>query len=338
MCKGDTGGPALRESGGRVEVVAVNSTSWQGGCLGTPNPAETRTGAVDALVDDLAGPGCSRSATARSSPPRRGRRPPTSPRARPPGRPGWRHPAHGHELRCAGTTPKCTLYQGADDEDPRHPFAAEYQLAEPPKAGKTSIWQHAKQITGASFGGGTDGLVVRWGDGELTQYTHVDAKGFHGARSSSPRPRTPPGPARHADHGGPLQKERQAARRPARDLGRRPRHPPPRPQRQRRGGQDPEGARRRTPPGRTLPGSVPGSSPARIPWTCWCGGRTARPPSTRGVDTAGFHGETNVRPKKSDRTNATAMAGGAFVANDRSTDVIVRWAERVGQSLPGVWA
>ncbi|WP_030023891.1 S1 family peptidase, partial [Streptomyces monomycini] len=52
VCKGDTGGPALREKDGQVELVAVNNTSWQGGCLGT-DPAETRTGAVDARVDDL---------------------------------------------------------------------------------------------------------------------------------------------------------------------------------------------------------------------------------------------------------------------------------------------
>ncbi|MGW4686549.1 trypsin-like serine protease [Streptomyces sp. NPDC004244] len=49
ICKGDTGGPLLNAAG---ELVAVNSRSWQGGCLGT-NPAETRTGAVSARVDDL---------------------------------------------------------------------------------------------------------------------------------------------------------------------------------------------------------------------------------------------------------------------------------------------
>ncbi|WP_181690224.1 FG-GAP-like repeat-containing protein [Streptomyces sp. NBRC 110611] len=52
VCKGDTGGPAVRETGGRVELVAVNSTSWQGGCLGT-DPSETRRGAVDTRVDDI---------------------------------------------------------------------------------------------------------------------------------------------------------------------------------------------------------------------------------------------------------------------------------------------
>ncbi|MFF4739084.1 FG-GAP-like repeat-containing protein [Streptomyces sp. NPDC001262] len=52
ICKGDTGGPALRSVGGRYEIVGVNSRSWQGGCLGT-DPSEARKGAVDTRVDDI---------------------------------------------------------------------------------------------------------------------------------------------------------------------------------------------------------------------------------------------------------------------------------------------
>ncbi|MHC0433392.1 FG-GAP-like repeat-containing protein [Streptomyces sp. O3] len=52
VCKGDTGGPALRRKDGKVELTAVHSRSWQGGCFGE---TETRTGAVDARVDGLAG-------------------------------------------------------------------------------------------------------------------------------------------------------------------------------------------------------------------------------------------------------------------------------------------
>ncbi|MFC8912026.1 trypsin-like serine protease, partial [Streptomyces cinereoruber] len=54
VCQGDAGGPALRMVNGTPELVAVASRSWQGGCLGI-DPAETRTGAVDTRVDDLAG-------------------------------------------------------------------------------------------------------------------------------------------------------------------------------------------------------------------------------------------------------------------------------------------
>lgn len=52
VCAGDTGGPALRVSSSGVELVAVNSRSWQGGCWGVP-ATETRTGAVDTRADDL---------------------------------------------------------------------------------------------------------------------------------------------------------------------------------------------------------------------------------------------------------------------------------------------
>jgi hypothetical protein len=52
VCAGDTGGPALRTAGGGVELVAVSSRSYQGGCFGT-DPAETRTGAVSTRVDDV---------------------------------------------------------------------------------------------------------------------------------------------------------------------------------------------------------------------------------------------------------------------------------------------
>ncbi|MFD9822865.1 FG-GAP-like repeat-containing protein [Streptomyces violascens] len=53
MCQGDAGSPALRaKQDGSVELVGINSRSWQGGCLGT-DAAETRTAALDARVDDL---------------------------------------------------------------------------------------------------------------------------------------------------------------------------------------------------------------------------------------------------------------------------------------------
>ncbi|WP_175408638.1 FG-GAP-like repeat-containing protein [Streptomyces sp. TRM64462] len=52
ICKGDSGGPALREKDGKVELVALNSQSWQGGCYGTEE-TETRTDAVEARVDDI---------------------------------------------------------------------------------------------------------------------------------------------------------------------------------------------------------------------------------------------------------------------------------------------
>ena len=51
ICKGDAGGPALRQGTAGLELVAVHDASWQGGCLGV---TETRRGAVEVRVDDLA--------------------------------------------------------------------------------------------------------------------------------------------------------------------------------------------------------------------------------------------------------------------------------------------
>ncbi|WP_331445652.1 trypsin-like serine protease [Streptomyces xanthochromogenes] len=54
LCQGDAGGPAVRMNAGAPELVAINSASWRGGCLGA-DAAETRTGARDVRVDDLGG-------------------------------------------------------------------------------------------------------------------------------------------------------------------------------------------------------------------------------------------------------------------------------------------
>ncbi|MFI9275724.1 trypsin-like serine protease [Kitasatospora sp. NPDC052896] len=52
ICKGDAGAPVLHERNGGVELAAVATRSWQGGCL---DETETRTGAVASRVDDLTG-------------------------------------------------------------------------------------------------------------------------------------------------------------------------------------------------------------------------------------------------------------------------------------------
>ncbi|GAA2659807.1 hypothetical protein GCM10010428_04120 [Actinosynnema pretiosum subsp. pretiosum] len=50
-CKGDAGGPVLRQSAGQASLVAVSSTSWQHGCLDVD---ESRQGSTGARVDGLA--------------------------------------------------------------------------------------------------------------------------------------------------------------------------------------------------------------------------------------------------------------------------------------------
>lgn len=52
VCKGDTGGPAFREANGTVQLVGINSRSWQGGCFGT-DETETRTGAIGTRIDKV---------------------------------------------------------------------------------------------------------------------------------------------------------------------------------------------------------------------------------------------------------------------------------------------
>lgn len=52
VCKGDAGGPALRAVGSGFEVVALNSTSWQAGCVGMP-ASETRNLATETRLDNV---------------------------------------------------------------------------------------------------------------------------------------------------------------------------------------------------------------------------------------------------------------------------------------------
>ncbi|WP_167373540.1 S1 family peptidase [Amycolatopsis lurida] len=49
-CLGDAGGPAIRETAGKAELVGVSSASWQHGCLGV---TESRRGSTGTRVDDL---------------------------------------------------------------------------------------------------------------------------------------------------------------------------------------------------------------------------------------------------------------------------------------------
>lgn len=51
-CKGDAGGPLFRGEGSAVRLVALNTASWQNGCLGS---TETRQGGTAARLDTIAG-------------------------------------------------------------------------------------------------------------------------------------------------------------------------------------------------------------------------------------------------------------------------------------------
>ncbi|MEJ2851812.1 MULTISPECIES: ricin-type beta-trefoil lectin domain protein [unclassified Saccharothrix] len=53
LCKGDAGGPVLRDVDGSPQVVGIAGTSWQHGCLGAA--ADVRQGSTATRVDDIAG-------------------------------------------------------------------------------------------------------------------------------------------------------------------------------------------------------------------------------------------------------------------------------------------
>ncbi|KPC64558.1 S1 family peptidase [Streptomyces chattanoogensis] len=332
VCKGDTGGPALRETAGRVELVGVNSTSWQGGCLGT-DPSETRKVAVDSRVDGL-GTWVQK----------------VSYRAVFPKAPWSKatHIASGYftggsaggkrhmDMIVRWTDSEVTLYQGGDDKDPSHPFVAEYQLGKPLKQAPKTNWQYVKEMTGAGFGDGTDGLVVRWVDSEMTQYTHVDAKGFHHEKKLVAPVKN--GPWTHARQ---MTAGRYTANAQRDDLvvvwddGRVTLHP----DLNANGLADKAKktlVRKNT---TTWPyatqiaaGEFTGKKTADL-LVRWVDGETTIYP---GVDAAGLHGEITVRPRKSPWINATVVTAGAFVANERPNDVLVRWKDSSLGLYPGV--
>ncbi|WP_274917403.1 S1 family peptidase [Streptomyces sp. WZ-12] len=333
ICKGDTGGPALRENAGRMELVGVNSTSWQGGCLGT-DASETRNSALDTRVDDLGT--WVQKVSYRD----------VFPKA-PWGKAtdivsgyftggsagGTRH----MDMIVRWADSEVTLYQGSDDKDARHPFVAEYQLAKPLKEDPKNIWQYAKNITGASFGDGSDGIVVRWGDGELTQYTHVDKDGFHGEKTLAAGDHTGPWAA---DHVKQMTAGRYTGNAQRDDLlvvwddGRVTLHPD-----LNANGVTEKAKKTLVQKNTTWPsatqiasGEFTGKKTADL-LVRWVDGETTIYP---GVDAAGLHGEIQIKPRKSYMTNATVMGVGAFVANDVPNDVLVRWADGKFTMFPAV--
>ncbi|MEV6674411.1 S1 family peptidase [Streptomyces sp. NPDC051162] len=168
VCQGDTGGPAFRDIGGRYELVDVNSRSWQGGCFGS-DEKESRTSAVDTRVDDIA----AWIQTTSSRDLLRGKTWTDAQHMVPgyftggsPG--GSRH----MDLFVAWKDGSASIFQGADHNNPKYPFTAEYKVA-------GSGWQYAVSVAGGNFtGSGADGLVVRWRTGEVTRFSHVDQNGF----------------------------------------------------------------------------------------------------------------------------------------------------------------
>lgn len=313
VCKGDTGGPVVSTTGGRSAVVGVSSLSWQGGCLGT-DASETRTAAVAARVDDLAGwvQQVAYAPVFASAP--------------------WKHAVQMSAGYYAGDSAggtrhtdlivvwddgEVTLYEGGYGSDPARPFIAEHQLAR-----KKSIWAKAVSVTGINTGAATDGLVVRWTDGEMTLYTSVDAKGFHGEKQLA------------AQHTGPWENDVRLLSGGHFTAG---------------GARDDllvtfkdghvavfdslatNGLKKQTqivaknttwPDATQLAtGSFTGKTTDDV-LVRWIDGETTLYP---GVSSKTLPGEINVRPRNSDWKDATVLTAGSFTGSSTADDVIVRW-------------
>ncbi len=323
LCQGDTGAPAFRDVGGRYEIVGVNNRSWQGGCLG--NEAETRTGAVDTRVDDLAD--WIQQTSSRTLLPRA----------------NWKNAdllASGYftggsaggkrrmDMVVRWADGSVTLYQGADHSAPEYPFSAEYKLAD---AGST--WKHARAITGGSFtGNGSDGMIVRWSDGELTEYTHVDQKGFHDEKTLRPAG------TKTWENAKLITAGRYTANSLRDDLlvvwadGSASMYPDI----------DTKGLSGWT----QLQNAGTWNDAAQIGAGEFAGGKTGDlmirwsdgdTTIFPAVDTSGTHGRTRIRDPKSAWINAQVMTVGSFTtANGRPNDILIRWANGPVSYYPGV--
>ncbi|MDH2392052.1 trypsin-like serine protease, partial [Streptomyces sp. HNM0663] len=139
ICKGDAGGPVLREAGSTRQLVAVTSRSWQGGCLGTP-ASETRTGAVATRIDDV--------------------------------HPWITSTAFAAQGDLTGDKIADLSAVWGDGTLHAYPGKGNGQLdAHIPQLGGTT-WSTVKQITKGDFtGDGVADLMAIWGDGTLHIYT-----------------------------------------------------------------------------------------------------------------------------------------------------------------------
>ncbi|MFQ6198543.1 S1 family peptidase [Streptomyces sp. NPDC000405] len=326
MCKGDTGSPAFREKDGSFELAAINTAAWQGGCFGV-NESETRKGVNSTRVDDVADwvqQTYARTLLSRSN---------------------WKNAAHlasGHftdggatnskrrmDLFVVWTDGSASLFQGADHSDPKTPFVAEYKMAAP-----KSYWENAEAITGGRFTeNGSDGITVRWKNGKLSTYTHVDVKGFHDEKTLvSPTDSWWPhaiqitagrftGNALRDDL---LVRWKDGSTSMYSDIG--------------VNGVSKETQLTKADGGWTnaqqiAAGEFAGKKTADL-MVQWNDGQNQVFP---GVDTAGYHGRTEVRPEKSAWKNIAQMTVGNFTsANGGPSDLLIRWSDGNLSYYPGV--
>ncbi|MCS0634088.1 S1 family peptidase [Streptomyces sp. LP05-1] len=311
LCKGDNGGPALRETDGSTELVAVTSRSWAGGCLGSGT--ETRKGAVSTRVDDIAD--WVRTTTFR------GRMKGVD----------WKTAdllASGYftggsaggkrhmDLLVRWTNGSVSLFQGSETSNPETPFSARYELAK-----ADSVWKHARAISGGEFTSGGDGLFVRWSDGEVTQYGRVDQKGFHQEKMLAKTEAWKQAKLATVGrfNGGTSRDDLMVVW----DNGTVSLYPD----------LDTNGLKKEN---QIVKTSKTWTYAEQIGAAEFTGGRTSdlmvrwKDGETTiypAVDEKGFHGETKIREPKSPWIDAKVLTVGAFTTNKAPNDVLVRWTD-----------
>ncbi|KAA2266020.1 hypothetical protein F0L68_02525 [Solihabitans fulvus] len=220
-----------------------------------------------------------------------------------------------------------TLYRGSTSNDGRHPFESEMQLSAP-----GGLWTHAILMTGGHFADGGDGLVVRWSDGELTLYKHVDQNGFHdevqlaapndlwknhsklltaGKYTSS----TQRGDLVVVWSDGEVSLYGNIG---ANGLGAETQLAAPNDRW--------KGAVQLT------AGEFTGNNTADLA-VRWGNGTFSVFPD---VNTAGFNGEYSVAAPNTSWNNATVVAAGAFASNGRPNDILIRWVDGEVSLYPSV--
>ncbi|POX42031.1 esterase, partial [Streptomyces sp. Ru71] len=177
----------------------------------------------------------------------------------------------------------------------------------------------ARAIAGGGFADGGEGLVVRWSDGEVSQYTTVDKSGFHGEKMlTAKNPTWQNAKLLTLGHfNGGTQRD---------DLlvvwtnGTVSLYPDLGANGLRKETQIIKNNKTWTYAEQIGTGDFTGAKTSDLT-VRWIDGETTIYP---GVDLKGLHGEKTIRPAKSPWTNATVLTTGAFTDN-KANDILVRW-------------
>ncbi|MFC5719342.1 S1 family peptidase [Streptomyces gamaensis] len=172
VCEGDLGGPVFEPVGGPkgftgYDLVGINGPAPQGGCSNGGGTAIR----LDDIADWIQGVHAYSNVPAGAD---------------------WKEAKYiasgnfvnkpGHDrmdLFVVWKNGAASLYEGSWHDKVGSPFWKEHKIAD---AG--SYWTRAGAVTAGNFTGeGSDGLVVRWTTGKVSEYRHLDENGVHDERT-----------------------------------------------------------------------------------------------------------------------------------------------------------